>query len=406
VVFETDTVAGQNNVADSIRVRVRPRQIGLACYDQFEEVTDRELSPLTVRYKIRGTLRCMNPCYTDDDLDFLTSCDDWELLAQRIRRIRNPSLAAPPGAEEDPVASLLASPAGCSDDAVRKALADGKLSGRKRNAQTGQCDAASSRYVPSAPPPPVTRSAPLEAVPETYKPRDVDLEFTRFRTTTDAALVVNGEVDGPTRVGAQAKLRWHFAGPLYVQGYAGFAGSLPLGGLAFGKSPSRYQVGLVATVLPLDFGVQRSVVSLGDVGIGIPNRTGASWIVVGPGGYARARVTQTTAFQSHVGVGTSQDLGAFLTAGATFRLALLYAGTADTDAGSSFDQTGLGTLLSAGANVQFHLDTLFGLSWGFLPHAFVSGDYEGQRIRFAGKNTEERRPYDAWTALTGLGGRW
>ena len=96
--------------------------------------------------------------------------------------------------------------------------------------------------------------------------------------------------------------------------------------------------------------------SLGDIGVGLPNKTGATSIVIAPLTYMREDVNMYTGFQSHLGVGTEQDVGArvALLAGAKAGIDL-GAGGAVLDTSTRGEQSSLGTFVSAqaGARIAF-----------------------------------------------------
>jgi hypothetical protein len=416
VTFEADAIAGKQGGPDSIRLIVRPKGPDVACLGKFDDITERELSSVTLRYALRATLRCMNPCLTDDDLDFLTSCDDWELMAKRIKRLR--STGAPPGAEQpedptpedpedDPINAFLNAPVGCSDAQVSKGKTEGKLSGRIKDEKSGRCEQTNPFYKPSMPPPMWKVDQPQ--INDTYTPTDAQLEFQRFKTWTDASLLYNQRVGTEGALGALAELRWHFAGSMSFRAHGGFVGDRVLAGVRLQKSPSKHELSLVGSVLPLQQGAQKSEFGLGDAGIGIPNGTGTTAITIAPLTYFREDVNRYTGFQTSIIALTEQNIGKRLTLIGGGRFGVVYGSSPSErlETEAQPQQQGMGTLIGATTGLRVAFGDVADTNHKVLPYVGLSGLYDRHQVRVrTAQALEQTIGFEAWTALLAAGMRF
>ena len=401
VTFEADALAGKNRGIDSIRLVLHPNRPDIACVGKYDYVTDRELTPITLKYAFRATLKCMNPCFTDDDLDVLTSCDDWSSRADKLRSMRR--AAGPLYKEGDPTEldiaeRLISDTMGCEEDQLERARKEGHLS--DRIVESGKCKQLNAAYKPSDPPPAMEKltidSGPL---------RDADLEFSRFRTLLYAAFLLNDETSTTARLGGALLARWYFAGPHHIRASAGLVQSEPIGSIGFYRSPSRFEWRLAGSALLAEKGVQRSTLSAGEVGLGVPNRTGASTVLLAPITYYRDIVAGFGGLQTHIRLTTEQSLGRHILVGAGAKAGILYAGsaTAARNLGEG-EQEGVGSILGTDVQLTFLLADTTNPTIRFIPTLSLAGNYERQRVTATGIGTPTARaPLDILTAQALLG---
>ncbi len=403
VTFKADAVSGIGLGSDSIRVLIHGKRTDIKCLGQYDYVTDRELTGLTLRYAFRATLKCMNPCFTDDDLDFLTSCDDWEGRAERIRTLRHAigPLRAKDGATEGEAAEqLLSETAGCNENQLDRARAEGRIS--ERVFEAGQCKQYNDTFKPrkAVTPKPLT-------LPPTSPLADAELEFSRFRTTLSAMFLTNKELSTDTRFGGALALRWHFGGPYNVQAHAGAIGDSPLLGLGFFRSPSRYRYTVSGGALLIDKSVQRLSVTGGEIGLGIPTRKGSVQLLGSPISYYRDFVNDLAGAETHLKVTVEHQFSPHLLVFAQGRAGFLFAGGRNIERPvTEGTQDGLGSRLMGTAGLIVPFRDSSDPHVHFVPSVRFEASYESQRNAVSPTSTvpSPRADYDAWTLGAGLAG--
>jgi hypothetical protein len=403
VTFKADAVSGIGLGSDSIRVLIHSKRSDVKCLGQYDYVTDRELTGLTLRYAFRATLKCMNPCFTDDDLDFLTSCDDWDGRAERIRTLRHAigPLREKDGATEREVAEqLLSETAGCNEMQLDRARKDGRIS--ERVFEAGQCRQYNDTFKSREPvaPRPLT-------LPPTSPLLDADLEFSRFRTTLSATFLTNKELNTDTRFGGALALRWHFAGPYNVQAYAGAIGDSPVLGLGFFRSPSRHRYTVSGGALLIDKSVQRLSVTGGEVGLGIPTRRGSVQLLGSPISYYRDFVNDLAGAETHVKIAVEHQFSPHLLVFAHGRAGFLFAGGRTGErAVTEGTQDALGSRLMAAAGLTVPFRDSGDPQPRFIPSLRLEASYESQRNAVSPTSLQPspRADYDAWTLAAGVAG--
>ena len=404
VTFKADAVSGTGLSTDSVRVLIHSKRTDVRCLGQYDYLTDRSLTGLTLRYAFRATLKCLNPCLTDDDLDYLTSCDDWDTRAERILTLRHaigPMRERGEATEGEAVEQLLSETVGCNDTQLDKARSEGRIS--ERVFEAGSCKQYNDAFKPKDIPRP---EKPLE-LPKVAQRPDAEIEFSRFRTTILASFLTNQATGHNAHLGGALSMKWHFAGAYNVQAYGGALAEAPLVGLGFYRSASRRRFMLSGGALLIDKGAQRFSVDPGEIGIGIPTKVGSLQVLGSPISYYRDLVNDLAGAETHIKVAVEQQPFRNLILSAQARAGFLFAGgRTTTRAVTEGTQDSLGSRLMGSVGVAIPFRDVSDLEVRFVPSIRLEASYESQRNAISPSELapSPRADYDVWTLGAGFAG--